>query len=341
MIHRMDPPEDPDVRADAGAHRADARPQRDSCRRARSSSASRSSGTASGRSLFCDHGHVELRRAATARDFTPRYPEVRELARALGARRIVLDGEVVAFDEEGRPSFERLQSRMHLASDSAVRRRMRDIPATYVIFDLLYLDGHSTMAPAVRGAARAARAARAGGAGVAHARLPPRRGAARCSRPRRSSASRASWPRSSTARTARRARLALDQGQERPHPGRGDRRLDAGRGRAQREPRLARRRRDGGRGARRTRARSAPASPSRRSRSLKRELEPLRRDTSPFSGRQPPKGTIFVEPRLVAHVEFREWTRSGTLRAPSFKGLRPDVSPQECVREEGQEAPAG
>ena len=84
-----------------------------------------------------------------------------------------------------------------------------------------------------------------------------------------------------------------------------------------------------------TAGRSAPASPSSRSRSLKRELEPLRTDTSPFSGRQPPKGTIFVEPQLVAHVEFREWTKSGTLRAPSFKGLRPDISPQECVREEG------
>src|SRR5919204_3965393 len=34
---------------------------------------------------------------------------------------------------------------MHLASDSAVRRRMRDIPATYVIFDLLYLNGHTTV----------------------------------------------------------------------------------------------------------------------------------------------------------------------------------------------------
>ena len=69
---------------------------------------------------------------------------------------------------------------------------------------------------------------------------------------------------------------------------------------------------------------------------LKRELEPLRTRHEPRSaGRQPPKGTIFVEPRLVAHVEFREWTKSGTLRAPSFKGLRPDISPQECVREEG------
>jgi bifunctional non-homologous end joining protein LigD len=68
---------------------------------------------------------------------------------------------------------------------------------------------------------------------------------------------------------------------------------------------------------------------------LMRELEPLRRDTSPFEGRQPPRGTIFVEPRLVAEIEFREWTASGTLRAPSFKGLRDDVEPQDVVREGG------
>jgi bifunctional non-homologous end joining protein LigD len=35
----------------------------------------------------------------------------------------------------------------------------------------------------------------------------------------------------------------------------------------------------------------------------------------------------------VASVEFREWTRTGTLRAPSFKGLRPDKDPHEVVRE--------
>ena len=90
---------------------------------------------------YCDHGHLTLQ-GRNFTDFTPRYPELRELARALGARRMVLDGEVVALDEQGRPSFERLQSRMHLASDSAVRRRMKDLPVTYVIFDLLYLDGH-------------------------------------------------------------------------------------------------------------------------------------------------------------------------------------------------------
>ena len=45
-----------------------------------------------------------------------------------------------------RPSFELLQSRMHLASDSAVRRRMKDVPVAYVAFDLLWLEGHSTLA---------------------------------------------------------------------------------------------------------------------------------------------------------------------------------------------------
>ena len=57
---------------------------------------------------------------------------------------------------------------------------------------------------------------------------------------------------------------------------------------------------------------------------LMRELEPLRTDESPFEGRQPPKGTIFVEPRLAAVVEFAEWTKSGHAAGASFKGLRED-----------------
>ena len=55
----------------------------------------------------------------------------------------VLDGEIVAFDDNGRPSFERLQSRMHVTSPNAVRRLMGSTPVVYAIFDLLYLDGHS------------------------------------------------------------------------------------------------------------------------------------------------------------------------------------------------------
>ena len=57
----------------------------------------------------------------------------------------VFDGEIVAFDEAGRPSFGRLQHRMHVTSPSAVRRLAASTPVVYAIFDLLYLDGRSLM----------------------------------------------------------------------------------------------------------------------------------------------------------------------------------------------------
>jgi bifunctional non-homologous end joining protein LigD len=74
-------------------------------------------------------------------DVGERYPELRALGRQLGSREAVLDGEIVAFDEHGQPSFARLQRRLNLSLPSAIRRRAGEIPVTYVIFDLLYLDG--------------------------------------------------------------------------------------------------------------------------------------------------------------------------------------------------------
>jgi bifunctional non-homologous end joining protein LigD len=55
---------------------------------------------------------------------------------------------------------------------------------------------------------------------------------------------------------------------------------------------------------------------------LEARLEPLRRPSSPFTAGSPPRGTVFVEPALGADVEFLEWTRAGTLRHPVFKALR-------------------
>jgi bifunctional non-homologous end joining protein LigD len=65
-----------------------------------------------------------------------------------------------------------------------------------------------------------------------------------------------------------------------------------------------------------------------------RLLEPLEREDSPFTGRQPPKGTHFVDPELVAVVEYRDVTQSGTLRAPTYKGLRDDREPIEVRLED-------
>src|ERR1700710_1259917 len=89
---------------------------------------------------YCRPGRLQLQ-SRNLRDVTAQYPEVRRLSRRLGARDAVLDGELVAFDEQGRPSFERLQQRIHQTDESVVRRRMKSHPVTYVIFDLLYLEG--------------------------------------------------------------------------------------------------------------------------------------------------------------------------------------------------------
>ena len=64
-------------------------------------------------------------------------------------------------------------------------------------------------------------------------------------------------------------------------------------------------------------------------------LAPLRRTSSPFKiGAKPPRGAIFCEPRLVAEVEFTEWTSDGSLRHPVYKGLREDKKAEEVVRED-------
>jgi bifunctional non-homologous end joining protein LigD len=88
----------------------------------------------------CRPGRLELR-GGDLEPVTDLFPEVRRLSRQLGARDAVLDGVVVAFDEEGRPSRERLQKRLQRASESTVRRRTKSHPVTYVLFDLVYLDG--------------------------------------------------------------------------------------------------------------------------------------------------------------------------------------------------------
>ena len=138
-------------------------------------------------------------------EITDAYPEVRGLVGALGMHEAVLDGEIVAFDEADahpRPSFERLQRRMHVTSPTAVRRLMSSTPVVYAIFDLLYLDGHSLMELPVRRAPRAARVARARRAGVARPGRPPGRRRSGCSRRRGSRASRGSSPSGSTPATS-------------------------------------------------------------------------------------------------------------------------------------------
>jgi bifunctional non-homologous end joining protein LigD len=79
------------------------------------------------------------------RECTVAYPELRAIGESLGSVTAVLDGEVVAFGPDKRISFGALQPRMHVTDGSAARRLAQHNPITYLVFDLLHLDGYSTV----------------------------------------------------------------------------------------------------------------------------------------------------------------------------------------------------
>ena len=76
------------------------------------------------------------------RDVSATYPELATLHRRLVAIDAIVDGEIVAM-QSGRPSFERLQSRMNLQNERDIKRAMQETPVSYIAFDLLFLDGRS------------------------------------------------------------------------------------------------------------------------------------------------------------------------------------------------------
>ncbi|MEX2623571.1 MAG: non-homologous end-joining DNA ligase [Acidimicrobiia bacterium] len=73
-------------------------------------------------------------------EITDGYPELGALHRRLVATDAILDGEIVAFDD-GTPSFQKLQSRMHVRDRRQVELLMKSVPVVFMAFDLLYLDG--------------------------------------------------------------------------------------------------------------------------------------------------------------------------------------------------------
>jgi bifunctional non-homologous end joining protein LigD len=222
---------------------------------------------------------------------------------------------------------------MHLTSESQVRRLSQSQPVAYVIFDLLYLDGRSLLGlpyaerreqleklelsgptwqvPAYHrgdGAAllQASRAQRL--EGIVAKRLdslytPGRRssGWIKVKNVQRTEAVIGGWLRGDGGRAGRLGALALGA-----YDDEGELRFVGKVGTGFTEAELTR---------------------------LQGLLEPLERPTSPFAGTQPPKLTRFVEPELVASVEYTDLTRIGTLRHPSYKGLRDDIDPRDVAIE--------
>jgi bifunctional non-homologous end joining protein LigD len=80
-------------------------------------------------------------RSRTGKDATGKYPELHMIHELVDEVNAVLDGEIVAFDADGKNSFEVLQQRMNLANPREIERARKRIPVSMVVFDLLWLDG--------------------------------------------------------------------------------------------------------------------------------------------------------------------------------------------------------
>jgi bifunctional non-homologous end joining protein LigD len=272
-------------------------------------------------------------------DVTRRYPELAPLAPSVG-RDAVLDGEIVAFDGRGRPSFELLQARMHVEDDRAIARLATEIPVTYLVFDLLELDGGSLLdLPYADRRARLAALALDG----PHWRVPPyeeescdtmlavsrehdlegivaKRLDSRYEPGRRSRA----WQK---VKHTRRQEFVVGGWL----PGEGNRAGTVGA--------LLVGAYDGDQLVYAGRVGSGLGGHDLAV--LDTSLRRLARDDSSFARGPVPKGARFAEPELVVEVRFREWTRAGVIRHPVFCGLRTDKEPRAVTFERAERSSGG
>jgi bifunctional non-homologous end joining protein LigD len=79
------------------------------------------------------------------REVTFQYPELRDVHELVDQVNAVIDAEIVAFDEDGKNSFEALQQRMNLTNERDVKRVAQRIPVALIAFDMLWLDGKPTV----------------------------------------------------------------------------------------------------------------------------------------------------------------------------------------------------
>ena len=270
------------------------------------------------------------------KDVTAAYPELRELGESLGARQMVLDGEIVAMDEQGRPSFGALQPRMHQRQAAQVRRLMKEIPVTYLIFDVLYLDGRPTIdLPYTERRALLESLKLSGpswqtppwfeGGGAAVLKASNEQGlegvVAKALDSRYFPGKRSDcWLKVKNLRTQE-----VVIGGWKPGEGRRANLIGSlllGVPNKKHELTYA--------------GHVGTGFTEKALRELGEELKPLQRDDSPFADtvpREHARGAHWVDPQLVGEVRFGEWTRDGRLRHPAWRGLRPDKSPDEVVRE--------
>ena len=272
----------------------------------------------------------------TDRDQSAQYPELLNVWQWITGTTAVLDGEIVAIDEQGRTSFERLQSRINLQAKGDIERMRRQIPVDLAVFDVLYLDGEELIDLPVEerrerlekilvidsparmqvtyyadgeGKKFTAAAKDLGFEGVVAKRLGSRYHPGKRT---------GEWRKIKLLNTQDCVILGWTPGEGRRTDVFGALLVGAFID-----------------GALTWIGQVGTGFTDRMLTDLMDRLKPLLRKDPPIDEPELRKirGARFVEPKLVCEVEYLQMTSAGKLRAPSYKGLRPDKEPEDCVLE--------
>ena len=272
-------------------------------------------------------------------DVTRRYPEIVHALSKTAPADFLIDGEIVAMDDGGRPSFQRLQRRMHLGNRFDIEQATRTVPVRGFFFDCLEAAGRDLRALPL--------AQRKQGLSM----FLPRRGVVQCTEhvPERGEDF-------YHAASANRLEGIIAK--------RADSRYSAGRSRDWLKFKCRKRQefviggytKPGGSrprfgalhlglyrdGALEYVSKVGTGFDDGALGAVHQRLLALEREEPPFAAGSPAgTGHRWVEPRLVCEVEFTDWTEDGGLRHPSFLGLRDDKAPEDCRREDPPEIPTG
>lgn len=259
------------------------------------------------------------------------YPELAEIAEALNGVPAILDGEIVCFDESGRPNFAALQQRMHVRDPATARVLAGRTPVSFLAFDVLHLAGRSTRAAPYSQRRRILTEALS--EGPRHG-LPPTFEA--------------------------NGRVVLETARMRGLEGVVAKKLDSPYLAGRRSPWWVKvkvthhqevviagwqpgaGRRAGGVGSLLLGVpqgadlhyvgRVGTGFTEAMLSEIKARLSKLTQPTCPLEPPPPPaqaRHAVWVRPQVVAEVAFTEWTPDGRLRHPTWRGLRPDKRPEE------------
>jgi bifunctional non-homologous end joining protein LigD len=268
---------------------------------------------------YCEDGEARLI-SRTGQDITATYPELRGLGAALAGRQALLDGEIVVLGSSGWPDFQALAQRMHVSSATAAKRLAARLPVTYLVFDVLHLDGRPLLAAPYR-----KRRALLEGLAVHGARwqTPP---------------SFIGVPGADVQAVSRQHGLegvVAKRLESRYEPGRRSGSWRKIKNLYRQEAvvggwRVGMGRREGligsllvgvnGRAGLEYTGHVGTGFTDQTLEMLTGQLAPLRRATSPFATEVPrehARGAVWTEPRLVVEVAFTGWTREGRMRAAS------------------------